>query len=514
MQRGVTISLWSAILFRGLTIPALLALSLPMAPGHAAAQPLSANLGLPLVKPWLGDFDAMRERRIIRILVPYSKTLFFIDRGRQLGVSAELGRRFEDWLNKRYKTGPFRIQVAFVPTRRDQILPALKTGLGDIAAANLTVTAERQAQVAFAPSWSDKISEIVVTGPASPQLTTLDDLAGRDVPVRLSSSYATHLEKLNQDFTARALQPLRVVPLEENLEDEDILTMVNAGLLPFAIVDSHKAEIWATILDNLKVRSDLAIASEQSIAWAFRQNSPQLASILAAFVAEHKVGTKIGNDIKQRYFKDDKLLKNSNSADAAQRFAELEPFFRAHAGTYNFDWLMLTAQGFQESQLDQHRRSPRGAVGIMQLLPSTAADKTIAISGIETDAGRNIQAGAAYLRYLIATYIKDANLPDREKMLFAFAAYNAGPGNLKKFRSAAKAQGLDPNLWFDNVEHAAARTVGRETVDYVSNIYKYYVSYRLLPPSPSVCTMEEAEPSSPLNSLSDAAKTRTCRARQ
>jgi membrane-bound lytic murein transglycosylase MltF len=140
---------------------------------------------------------------------------------------------------------------------------------------------------------------------------------------------------------------------------------------------------------------------------------------------------------------------------------------------------LLAAQGYQESELDQNKTSPRGAVGVMQLLPKTAADKNVGVPDIESSAERNIHAGAKYLRHLIMTYIDDAAVDERNRVLFAFAAYNAGPGNLRKFRARAKALGLDPNVWFGNVENGAAATVGRETVQYVSNIYKYYVAYVL-----------------------------------
>ena len=447
---------------------------------QASPRKVPETLALPLVKPRLGDFEAMRERRIVRILVPYSRTLFFIDRGRRQGVAAELGWRFEDWLNKRYRTGKFRMQVVFVPTRRDQILPALERGLGDIAAANLTVTPERERQVAFAPPWSDKVAEILVTGPAAPALATIEDLSGREVHVRASSSYALHLQALSAALTAKGREPIRITALDERLEDEDVLDMVQAGLLPFAVVDDHKAKVWSAILPKLTPRPDLAVASQQSVGWAFRKGSPQLAAVLSEFVAEHRLGTAIGNDIVRRYFSSDKLLKNAHAEEARQRFDLLEVAFRQHGQDQGFDWLMLAAQGFQESQLDQSRRSRRGAVGIMQLLPATAADKAVGVTGIERDAAKNIMAGAIYLRYLIRTYIKDTDLPDTERVLFAFAAYNAGPGNLRKFRAKAKQMGLDPDRWFDNVEHAAAATVGRETVDYVANIYKYYIAYRML----------------------------------
>ena len=174
------------------------------------------------------------------------------------------------------------------------------------------------------------------------------------------------------------------------------------------------------------------------------------------------------------------MLKRAYAPADVERFKQLVEIFRIHGKTYSFDHLMLMAQGYQESQLDQSRRSHRGAVGIMQLLPSTAADKAVNISGIDKDENLNVEAGAKYLRYLADTYIDDPAVTPKNQMLFAFAAYNAGPGNLRKFRAKAKEMGLDPNLWFGNVENAAAAIVGRETVQYVSNIYKYYVAYSLL----------------------------------
>ena len=152
--------------------------------------------------------------------------------------------------------------------------------------------------------------------------------------------------------------------------------------------------------------------------------------------------------------------------------------FKKYGQQYDFDWLMIAAQGYQESQLDQSARSPRGAIGVMQLMPKTAADPTVGIPDIES-VDNNIHAGVKYLRTLVDKYLDDPALDRKNRTLMAFAAYNAGPGNLRKFRKLAAESGLDPNVWFHNVEHAAAEIVGRETVQYVANIYKYYVAYRL-----------------------------------
>ncbi len=268
--------------------------------------------------------------------------------------------------------------------------------------------------------------------------------------------------------------------MDESLEDEDLMEMVNADLLPFTIIDGYKADIWSHVFPDMKVRDDVVLSSQGKIAWAIRKNSPELMAELNAFVATHKVGTTFGNILRNSFFKQDKIVKRAYSPSDVERFQKLVEIFRKYGDTYTFDYLMLMAQGYQESQLDQSRRSPRGAIGIMQMLPSTAKDKVVGISGIDKDPDRNVEAGAKYLRHLIKTYIGDEALSPKDRQLFAFAAYNAGPGNLRKFREKAKTMGLDPNVWFGNVENGAAAIVGRETVQYVSNIYKYYVAYSLL----------------------------------
>ena len=252
--------------------------------------------------------------------------------------------------------------------------------------------------------------------------------------------------------------------------------MVNAGLLPYTIVDDHKAKLWAKIFRSIQVRKDIAVNEGGEIAAAIRKNSPLLKKKLDEFIKRYGVGTDFGADVKYRYYSQDKIVRRASSPEAMQRFNGLVQYFRRYGDEYSFDYMMIAAQGFQESQLDQSLRYG-GAVGVMQLLPSTA--KTMEISGIDKSAERNIEAGNKYLRYLITKYIDDPAVDARNRTLFAFAAYNAGPGKLKKFREKAKQMGLNPNVWFDNVEQGAAAIVGRVTVQYVSNVYKYYIAYSL-----------------------------------
>jgi membrane-bound lytic murein transglycosylase MltF len=434
---------------------------------------------LPEVSKWTGDFDGMRERRTIRLLVPFSKTFYFIDKGgQQFGATYEAGRAFEDWINKKYKTKSLRIQIAFIPVSRDKLLSGLVDGIGDIAAGNLTITPEREELVDFADPLATGVKEVIVTGPAAPRLSSIEDLAGKEVFARASSSYYEHLRALSAGFEASGRPAIVLTALDEDLEDEDILEMVNAGLLPWAVVDNHKATIWAEVFDDIAVRADLIVNEGGEIAWAMRKNSPLLRQEVDEFTAKHKLGTVFGNTLKKKYL-NATYAKRATSQAEMEKFALLSDIFRKYGQEYGFDHLMLAAQGYQESRLDQSARSPRGAVGVMQLLPSTASDPSIDIDDIHESPDNNVHAGAKYMRLLVDKYLDDPALDDKNRTLMAFAAYNAGPGNLRKFRRLAEQSGLDRNVWFHNVEHAAAKVVGRETVQYVSNIYKYYVAYRL-----------------------------------
>jgi membrane-bound lytic murein transglycosylase MltF len=444
------------------------------------AAPRKKATALPETAIWVGDFDGMQKRLLIRIIVPYSKTIYFVDKAQQLGVAAKLGQELEKWLNKGVTKEIQRVRVAFIPTPRDKLLSALNEGRGDVVAANLTITPERLRVADFTTPGMRNVRELLVTGSAAPPIAKLEDLAGQDLYLRKSSSYREHLEELNAKWQSQGLKPIRLRDADEHLEDEDLMEMVSAGLLPYAVVDDHKATIWAKVFQSLTVRNDIAISEGGEIGWAIRKNSPLLKARLDLFVEQHM--TKANSLIPyvlQKYYRQDKMVRRAYAPENMKRFEELVAYFTRYGDQYRFDHLMILAQGYQESELNQKLRSRAGAVGVMQLLPSTARTKEVNIAGVETSAERNIEAGNKYLRHLIQVYINDPSLDAKNQTLFAFAAHNAGPNNLKKFRARAKAVGLDPNIWFDNVENAAAAIIGRETVQYVSNIYKYYIAYML-----------------------------------
>jgi membrane-bound lytic murein transglycosylase MltF len=258
------------------------------------------------------------------------------------------------------------------------------------------------------------------------------------------------------------------------------MDMVAAGLLQITVVDNWKAGIWAGMLKGrLKVRRDLALSSEVSIGWAFRSRSPKLAAAINEFIDLYP-GSRA-----QRYRDYPKYLAELRHATADadwKRFERTIKLFRKYAPRYGFDYLMVAAQGYQESGLDQSARSHKGAIGVMQLMPATGAALNVGDIAVEEV---NIHGGIKYLRQ-IQRQVAGEGLDENNRMLFAFAAYNAGPARVAALRAEAARLGLDPNVWFNNVEIVAARRVGQQTVLYVRNIYKYYVAYKL-----QLATLEE-----------------------
>lgn len=434
-------------------------------------------------KPWTGDLEAMKERRIIRVLTIYSKTFYFVDKGTQRGATYDWFRLFEKELNKQLasaKSGAkkhLKVHVVFVPVRRDELLQALLAGKGDIAASNLTITAGRQALVDFSvPAYTD-VSEVVLSGPGSPQVAGIDDLAGQDVYVRKSSSYYESLVELNKRFAAQQRPLVKIELAPEELEDEDLVEMLNAGLLPLIVMDKHKADLWKQVFPKVTVHEGIAIRTGGEIAWAIRKQSPQLKAAIDDFVTRHKKGTTTGNMILVRYLKNAKYIKDAASTSERKKFLDLIQFFKQYGDKYSVDWLLMAAQGYQESRLDQSVRSPVGAIGVMQIMPATGKELNV---GDIRSTQPNIEAGVKYMRMMIDRYYGDEAMTELDKVLFTFASYNAGPARVARLREEAAKRGLDPNVWFHNVEYVAADQIGAETVTYVSNIYKYYIAYRLI----------------------------------
>jgi membrane-bound lytic murein transglycosylase MltF len=429
--------------------------------------------------PWTGDFDQMVERRSIRVLVPYSRTLYYTDRGRERGITAELVRDWERYLGRKYtkRLGKRPVTVLLIPTTRDQLIPGLVAGLGDVAAGNITVTEHRSQIVDFvAPTDVKAVNAIVVTGPKAPAINTVDDLAGKAVHVAPATSHHESLVALNDRLSKEGKPLVTLVPLPDALDDEDKLEMVNAGLLDVVVVDDWIATIWSQILPNIRLAREAAVRTDGRTGWAIRKDSPKLAAELMDFYSSSVKKYSPISYREAQALRRVKQIKN-NTADAElKRFQDMIALFHKYGQKYNFDPLMLAAQGYQESRLDQNAKSRVGAIGVMQIMPATGAQLKVGDIRITEP---NIHAGAKYLDQLMSRYFADATFVEGHRPLFAFASYNAGPANISRMRRIATTRGLDPNQWFNSVELVTAEKIGLETTTYVRNIYKYYIAYKL-----------------------------------
>jgi membrane-bound lytic murein transglycosylase MltF len=447
----------------------------------ADQQAVSVDEDLPpIVKtPWKGDLDEMVKRRVVRVMVPFRRPEFFYMEGRPVGILQEAFQELEAVLNKKYKTtAANRIIVALLPTPMDRLQARMEGGYGDIAAASISITEAHQAFADFTIPTVTGLKIIAVTGPGAPELKSVEDLSGKEVWVMPQTRMKKDLDDLNARLISRGKAPAAIREADPVLEPGDVMEMVNAGVYPIALMQSSQAEFWAQVFDKVKPRNDLALAEDVQLGWAIQKGTPQWKAFLDDFIKTHGMGTAFGNTVMRRYLKETKYIRNAMEVSEMNKFQATLPHFKKYSAQYNLDALLMAAQGYQESRLDQSAKSRVGAVGIMQVMPSTAASPPVKIANIENEEN-NIHAGARLMNFLIEDHFKEPGVNLENRMLFAMASYNCGPGNVARCRTLAQKMGYDPNIWFNNVEVAVAKVIGRETTQYVANIYKYYVCYRL-----------------------------------
>ena len=426
-----------------------------------------------------GDLDGMVKRRVIRVLVVSDRTYIFFDGIQMRGIMYDVFREFEAGLNRKLKTGNAAVSLLFVPVDRDDIINALADGRGDIVGKPVAITDEWKKYGDFSDPIRENINYIVVTGPKSPTVTRLEDLSGKEVYIHKLSALYLAIQKLNERFRENGKPPVIVKEADPNLAEDDVLEMLNAGLIGLTVARDVYADFWSKVYTDIQPRKDIVVASGESSGFAVRKNTPQLVAALNDFVKDHRVGTAYGNTVLNKYLKDTKWVKNSLDEGELKKFGQMVNLFRRYGQQYDLPYLLVAAQAYQESGLDQNVRSRVGAVGVMQIKPTTAADPPISIPNVNV-VDANIQAGVKYLRFMMDRYYKNEPMDQINKGLFAVASYNAGPARIASLRRKAKEEGLDPNRWFNNVELIASREIGRETVQYVSNIYKYYLAYNMV----------------------------------
>ncbi len=451
-------------------------------PGTPQSSP---SLELPIkFERRLGDLGGMAKRHQIRALVVPSHSGFFYDKGHPQGIYYEALDEFQRFVNMKRRTGSLKINVTFIPVRPEQLESALLQGIGDVIAYGVIVTPEREKEVLFTTPIGSDVKQVIVSGPKAAPIASLEDLSGKEVFVNPLTVYYENLQHLSESLQKARKPPILLKKADPNLTDEDLLEMVNAGLIPATVTISIRARFWSKVLPHLTLHPDMVLAEDGQLAFATRKDSPELRELLDEFIKTRELGTSFGNTLLRRYLQNTKWVQDATSTEEMQKFQAYVAYFRKYAAEYDFDYLMLVAQGYQESGLNQSLKNPSGAVGIMQVIPNLAAAPPISIPSVDT-AENNIHAGAKMMRNIADTYFDDDKLDPLDKTLMTFASYNAGPSRIARMRKKAAAEGLNPDQWFGNVELVVAKDVGQQTVQYVSNIYKYYVAYKL--------TLEQSE---------------------
>jgi membrane-bound lytic murein transglycosylase MltF len=453
-------------------------------PVQGSEQDQSADLRDLQVRlvPHRGDIDEMDERRMVRALVSFNKTGFFFDNGRPRGMTYDALLDFENFLNRKLhpkdRTGKEKIEVVLVPTTAASAASDLLNGNGDIVAVAVYITESRKKIVDFVPVSSSQ-HDVVVAGPDVPPLANLEDLSGKEVYLNQESLAWEKLTDLNKKLSAAKKPQIRLLPAVRGLERDDFIEMASVGLVQYTVTPSHIAQLWKNVFTSLRIYEDFPVTDRLDSGWAVRKDSPKLRALLDEFASTHREGTAYFTTLANRYLKSARFIKNNENTVSVKHFKQMKGLFQKYANRYQFPWMLIAAQAYQESDLNQEARSPVGAIGVMQVMPATAASPPINIRTV-TELEPNIHAGVKLLKYTRDDYFKDDPMDPLNKTLITLAAYNAGPARLQQCRQMAADMGLDPNLWFQNVEYAVAKKVGAETVGYVSNIYKYYIGWKLM----------------------------------
>jgi len=431
--------------------------------------------------PHKGDLDEMDKRRVVRALVTFNRASFFFDNGRPRGMTYDALIDLEKFLNRKLHphdtTGKEKINVVLVPTTFARAGSDLLNGNGDLIAAAVYITEARKRVVDFVPLASS-LHDVVVAGPDAPPLSNLDDLSGKEVYLFKNSLSWENLTDLNKKLAVAKKPKIDLVPADGNLERDDLVEMANVGLVQYTVVPSQIAQLWKNVFTNLRIYEDFPVTEKTESGWALRKDSPKLRALLEEFANTHREGTAYFAQLANTYLKSGRFIRNNDNADSVKRFNQMKGMFQKYAAQYQFPWMLIAAEAFQESALNQDAKSAVGAIGVMQVMPSTAASSPINIPDV-TKVDPNIHAGVKLLKYIRDDYFKNDPMDPLNKTLMTLAAYNAGPARVKQCRQMAADMSLNPNVWFKNVEYTVAKKVGRETVGYVSNIYKYYLGWKL-----------------------------------
>ena len=280
-----------------------------------------------------GDWDEIKKSGVLRLLVLYNKTGFFYDKGRPRGMVPDIAEELEVYLNKKLKTGAKKLKVVFIPVTPAQIEKDLNDGYGDIIAMVVAVTPEREKKLDFSIPIISNLKLVAVQKKAEPQISSVDDLSGKEIYVNKVSLAYELLREQNEKFKQAGKPEIVVKESDPNLTEEDLLEMTNAGIIPATVAYDYRADLWSTVLSNIVIDKNVVPMNVDNVAWAMRKNSPQLKALIDEFLQTHRQGTLFGRVMFSKYIANKKFIKNATSEAEIKRFKSYVEYFKQYGAS-------------------------------------------------------------------------------------------------------------------------------------------------------------------------------------
>lgn len=403
--------------------------------------------------------------------VSYNRSIYVDTKKQQLGAAPYISKSLGDFLTAKYKK---RMRVTLVPTTPGKLLDAIDTNQADFAMGYVDeYTAKLDGSRYMVYPHPRYENHVLMSSTSAKPVASLSDLSGETVFLGRQTENQI-FDNLNKELSKSGKKPIHVYKDHLALDDEDVMQMLNSGLLSYVFVAEWKAKLWKPLLVNTEINLGTESPGSTTEGLILKRENKSLGDDVIEFVGSPYLDTALNlyrnGDFKYR----EHALKNPTSPAEWTRYISMKPYFDRYGSESKLEPLFVASLGFQETMLNQSLVSPMGAIGVMQLLPETGAAMKV---GNIRELEPNIHAGAKYMSSLLFSMSISDDFPKVERTLFAVAAYNAGPNNIKKARELAAKMGFNPNKWFMNVEMAAAKMMGLETFFYVRNVYKYYVTY-------------------------------------
>ncbi|MFK5879050.1 MAG: transporter substrate-binding domain-containing protein [Flavobacteriaceae bacterium] len=435
------------------------------------------------------DLGAILKDGKLRVSTSYSSTSYFLYRGETLGFEYEMLSRFAKHLG-------VELEIV-VATDIDSLIPNLIVGKVDLMGHGLTITKNRQQQVAFSEPIYLTHQVLVQKKPENwrkMKLHEIDeylirdvvDLEGKTISVRAKTSYYERLKNLSEEIGAS----ITIEKLDGTLTTDEIIEMVADGQIEYTISDENLASLLAASYPILDVRVPVGLL--QKSAWAVRKNSPKLLSKLDSWLIDFKK-TADYNVIYKKYFKNKRSFRKRVKSDfyslKTNSISKYDDLVKKESEKLGWDWRLVSALIYQESQFEVHAKSWVGAGGLMQMMPATAKEM-----GVKNrfDPEDNLAGGTKYLKVLFNRF--DKIIDEEQRIKFAMASYNCGYSHVLDAQKLAKENGLEYLKWDDNVAEMILALSspenynksfikygyvrGIEPYTYVKEIFERYTHYR------------------------------------